>query len=238
MWSSPLFTNTSKIQPPVEQFSQKTDGKWAEDLLYCTTEAACTVEHKLSEPAYGGTGTVATDFVGMHTKWHPRTTCLYQTSLRRNTERLLSLVLPTSHPSLELDVGWRGPGGHSHRGSQGPRRQHRDLHSCSYSTPTSQPQPRTSLGQTQWRGTRPQAASGQNCKRLHGHRFTVTTWAPLASALTSSETEHIVKGSRALLNPGDLEDRIMEITQSEQQTESQIGGWGGMKAIYKSCWIL
>ena len=151
MWSSPLFTNTSKMQPPVEQFSQKTDGKWAEDLLYCTTEAACTVEHKLSEPAYGGTGTVATDFVGMHTKWHPRTTCLYQTSLRRNTERLLSLVLPTSHPSLELDVGWRGPGGHSHRGSQGPRRQHRDLHSCSYSTPTSQPQPRTSLGQTQWR---------------------------------------------------------------------------------------
>jgi len=87
-------------------------------------------------------------------------------------------------------------------------------------------------------GTRPRAASGQNCRRLHWHRFTVTTWAPLASALTSSETEHIVKGSRALLNPGDLEDRIMEITQSEQQTESQIGGWGGMKAIYKSCWIL
>lgn len=37
----------------MEQFSQKTDGNRAEDLLYCTTEAACTVEHKLSAPACG-----------------------------------------------------------------------------------------------------------------------------------------------------------------------------------------
>lgn len=95
-------------------------------------------------------------YCGNRLCWHAhqvasRTACLYQTSLRRNTEWLLSLVLPTSHPSLELDVGQRSPGGHSHRGSQGPRWQHRDLHSCSYSTPTSQPQPRTSLGQTQRR---------------------------------------------------------------------------------------
>ena len=115
MWSSPLFTNTSKIQPPVEQFSQKTNEKRAEDLLYCTTEAACTVEQKLSAPACGARGRWRQTLLACTPSGLPEP----HVSSRHPWEEYRAapfpvesdLVLPTSHPSLELDGGWRGPGG-------------------------------------------------------------------------------------------------------------------------------
>ena len=171
MWSSPLFTNTSKRQLPVEQFSQKTNEKRAEDLLYCTTEAACTVEQKLSAPACGARGRWRQTLLACTPSGLPEP----HVSSRHPWEEYRvapfpvesDLVLPTSHPSLELDGGWRGPGGHSRRGSQGPGGSRR----TSIPAATA-PQPLSPSLELAWdkhsgQGTQPLAASGQNCRRLH-----------------------------------------------------------------------
>ena len=68
--------------------------------------------------------------------------------------------------------------------------------------PRCQPSTRPGMNAVEKR-TQYRAASGQNHRCLHGRciGFAVTTWASLASALTSSGTEHTLKGSRALLDP-------------------------------------
>lgn len=108
-------------------------------------------------------------------------------------------VLPTSHCSLERDLGWTGPGRalpqrqpRSHAAAQPPLFLQPQCPGLQRQ-PSSRPQKNTME-----KGASPWAASGQNCGYLH--RFTVTTWASLASALTSLGTEHTLKHKGPLLN--------------------------------------
>lgn len=132
---------------------RKPGGKRAEDLLYCTTEAACTVEHKLSAPAMWGHG-----YCGNRLCWHAYQVASQNLVSSRHPLREEYRAAPfpgPSHltPQLGAGCGWRGPGGTLSE-APGPQVAAQGTsHSCSYSTPTSQPQPRTDLGQTQQRGT-------------------------------------------------------------------------------------
>lgn len=170
MWNSPLFTNTSKIQPPVEQFSQETNGKRAEDLLYCTTEAACTVEHKLSAPACGARVLWQQTLLACIPSSIPEP----HVSSRHPWGGIQSGSFPWSFPSHTPAWSWMW-GGEALGGTLAEAARAPGGSTGTSIPAVTAPQPLSPSLELVWdkhnrEGTQPRAASGQNWRQLHRWR--------------------------------------------------------------------